>query len=75
MRETQTFEQESAFQRCHMLTSGFIGFVTAVCGIHSEVPAIDLMPTKVAYGTLSCFHVIVFTEAKSFLSSSLPVCD
>ena len=57
-----------------MLTSGFIGFGTAVCRIHSKMSAIDLMSTKIADGTLGCFHVIVLTETKPFLSSSLSVC-
>lgn len=38
------------------------------------MPAIDFMPSQIANGTLSCIFVIVFTEAKSFLSSSLSIC-
>ncbi len=38
------------------------------------MPAIDFMPSQIANGTLSCIFVIVLTEAKSFLSSSLSIC-
>lgn len=58
-----------------LLTSGFCSLSAAVSGVHSQVSTIDFVSTKVANGTLRCFHVIVFTEAKALLPSSLPVCD
>ena len=49
-------------------------FVACVCAVYPKVPAVDFMPSQIANGTLSCIFVIIFTEAKSFLSSSLSVC-
>jgi len=49
-------------------------FVACVCAVYPKMSAIDFMPSQIANGTLSCIFVIVFTEAKSFLSSSLSVC-
>ena len=62
---------------CHliMLTSCFVGFGAAICGVNPQVSTIDFMATQIANSALCCVHVIVLTESKTLLSTSVPVCD